>query len=408
MPTAPRVLFVDDEPHLLSGLRRGLYGHGVDWQVLFADSGSAALDLMAGEDCDAVVSDMRMPGMDGAQLLGRVQQLYPGTVRIVLSGEAERSAVLAAAASAHQFLSKPCDIDTVAAVVDRALTVRRTLTDPALRNLIGGTTNLPTMPAVYHELTAALARPDCSGETVTRIIDKDVATCVELLKLTNSAFFGIPRQIETVRDAVTMLGLDTIQALVATGTTFRLLGGGDPLQTQQLRHRALRRGVMVRTIGAAEGWAPGRLCSAVLAATLLDIGSLVLAVGRPEAATGLEEALEQDPGLLADPEALTSLERTHFGCTVAQAGAYLLGLWGFSSRVVHLVAGQSTAPADPGAGLEELVLTLAARRSLCPDAPAEQAAAVVAARTHPQTWQSWNAMCDRLLAAEEAEPEMAG
>ncbi len=65
-----RVIFVDDEPNLLGGLRRMLRGRR-DWYCIFADSGPAALELFAEEPFDVVVTDMRMPGMDGAHLLMR-------------------------------------------------------------------------------------------------------------------------------------------------------------------------------------------------------------------------------------------------------------------------------------------------------------------------------------------------
>ena len=100
MTSRARVLFVDDEPHLLAGLRRSLHTRGVGWQISFAASGAEALDLMTAEPCDAVISDMRMPGMDGAQLLDRIRRAHPGTARFVLSGEADRDAVLASASVA--------------------------------------------------------------------------------------------------------------------------------------------------------------------------------------------------------------------------------------------------------------------------------------------------------------------
>ena len=93
--------------------------------------GEAALDVMKSETCDVVVSDMRMPGMDGAALLKAVQQEYPDTVRIVLSGHTELEAALRAIPVAHQFLSKPCDAQTIREVVERACDLQAILTDDA-------------------------------------------------------------------------------------------------------------------------------------------------------------------------------------------------------------------------------------------------------------------------------------
>ena len=82
-----RVMFIDDEPNILSGLRRILRPLRDQWQMQFADGGQAALDSLADAPCDVIVSDMKMPGMDGAELLSAVKKKYPTSIRIALSGE---------------------------------------------------------------------------------------------------------------------------------------------------------------------------------------------------------------------------------------------------------------------------------------------------------------------------------
>lgn len=412
--TSPtRVLFVDDEPHLLAGLRRSLHTLGVGWQMRFAESGPQALEVLGSEPIDAVVSDMRMPGMDGAHLLTQVQRLHPGTVRIVLSGEAERSAVLAAAAAAHQFLAKPCDSEAIVAVVERALDLRRTLADPALRELMGGITHLPMLPSVFHELLAATERLDCTVHTVAGILSRDTATCAEVLKLTNSAFFGIPRRIESVDQAVAMLGLETIKALVVTGTAFRPAPDLPPAIGRALQHQALQRTTVIRRIAAQEGWPPAEVTAVALAGMLLEVGALVLARGRPEQTRELEtEARAQAPGRhLLEPVPRRALERRHYGCSVPEASAYLLGLWGFSPHVVHLVASQPVPVTTPGATPSEVLITVADGAVSCPSAPPPDSVAgehddragapVVCADRLAQ----WHIACRDLLSAESSEAE---
>src|SRR6185437_12833432 len=80
-----RVLFVDDDPIVLKGLTMRL-ARSDRWEVHCAANGSAALDLLAQRPFDAVVSDMRMPGMDGMQLLSLVKERYPQIVRLILTG----------------------------------------------------------------------------------------------------------------------------------------------------------------------------------------------------------------------------------------------------------------------------------------------------------------------------------
>ncbi|MBE2260342.1 MAG: EAL domain-containing protein [Rhodobacteraceae bacterium] len=107
--TLPTVLLVDDEPSILSSLNRLLRREG--YRVLLADSADAALVVMARETVEVIVSDQRMPLITGTELLARVKMLYPRTVRMVLSGYSEISAVTDAInrGAIHKYLSKPWD-----------------------------------------------------------------------------------------------------------------------------------------------------------------------------------------------------------------------------------------------------------------------------------------------------------
>ena len=116
-----RILFVDDDQRVLTALQRMLRPLRDEWEVSFASGAEHALALLAAQPFDAVVSDMRMPGMDGAELLARVEQQCPSAARIVLSGYSEPEGMRRAHAVAHETLSKPCDRETLRAVVRRAV-----------------------------------------------------------------------------------------------------------------------------------------------------------------------------------------------------------------------------------------------------------------------------------------------
>ena len=103
-----RVIFIDDEPNILSGLKRILRPLRNEWQMEFKDGGQAALESLAETPCDVVVSDMKMPGMDGAQLLSAVKDQYPNSIRIALSGETDSHMIYRCVQHAHQYLAKPC------------------------------------------------------------------------------------------------------------------------------------------------------------------------------------------------------------------------------------------------------------------------------------------------------------
>lgn len=118
--TVDRVLCVDDEPNVLSGLERNLRKI---CPVVTADSGAKALEVLRGDrDFAVIVSDMRMPGMTGAQFLAEARLLVPNAVRILLTGEADLDAVIAAvnAGNIHHYLRKPVERDDLVRLIQRA------------------------------------------------------------------------------------------------------------------------------------------------------------------------------------------------------------------------------------------------------------------------------------------------
>src|ERR1700693_545622 len=118
-----RVLFVDDEPAILRGLKSVFYKDRAVWDMVFAGSAAEALEEMARSTCDVLISDMRMPEMDGARLLEIVKQRWPATCRIILSGPAARESILRVLPTMHSFLSKPCQSADLRAAIERCLSV---------------------------------------------------------------------------------------------------------------------------------------------------------------------------------------------------------------------------------------------------------------------------------------------
>jgi len=170
-PTRRRILFVDDEQNVLDGLRNLLRKQRNQWDMLFAISGKAALEELARSPVDVIVSDMRMPGMDGAELLTRVRELYPQTARIVLSGHAERDAIARVVSVAHQFLSKPADATAVRTVVERTCQFQGLMQDEGIRRVVGGLQQLPSLPDTYWQLVRATEDPEVAIAELARIND---------------------------------------------------------------------------------------------------------------------------------------------------------------------------------------------------------------------------------------------
>jgi HD-like signal output (HDOD) protein/ActR/RegA family two-component response regulator len=381
--SARRVLFVDDEPNLLAGLRRMLRFKRDAWEMDFAEGGEQALAKLAERRFDVVVSDMRMPGMDGGQLLAHVRRLYPRTARVILSGHADRAAIISAVGPTQQYLAKPCEVDVLVGVLDRVLSVRDLIVDDDLADLLGGVASLPKPPQIYEEMLAISTDPRSTLEDVVAVIERDMATSAEVLRLVNTAFFGLPSEVSTINRAVSLLGLETIQALAVAGAVFGAGGSPPPgVDAGQLSERGMQVGTLSRKLATEESWSRQAVGDAFFAGMLYDLGLPVLAGADPEAWA----QIRQNPG--ADLAEQGEVEAEHFGCSVTQAGAYLLGLWGFSEPVVEAIAMQPCLPDAPGAMPAALLLSFARRAVRHPDAAQPSSETGYLTEERLKRWQS--------------------
>ncbi|MEZ6017291.1 MAG: HDOD domain-containing protein [Planctomycetota bacterium] len=342
----PRVLFVDDEQELLDGLRLLLHRLRRRWDVRFAVGGSAALALLAQEPFDIVVTDMRMPVMDGAELLDQVRRLHPSVTRLVLSGHCDDATGRRAARVAHQWLAKPCEPGQLVAALERARVTRELLCSDALKRHVAGITRLPAPDPLIVELTELLADATVDAGAVAELVSRDSALTARVLQLSNSAFFGPTQSIEDLHEAVMRLGLATLAELVVEG---ELVGRLEPpLAGFSLDEHAARARIVGRVAGALLRGRP-EARAAALAGLLSTIGRLVLAH------SALAEFASVAAAAAANAAPLTQLELGAFGVRQEVVGAALLASWGIPAHVTDLVLHS----ADPGptqpTGLDALV-----------------------------------------------------
>ncbi|MGI9503156.1 MAG: response regulator [Geminicoccaceae bacterium] len=216
-----RALFVDDEPLVLSGLRRMLRSLRHDWEMSFAESGKEALALMEETGFTVIISDMRMPELDGAELLDEVAKRHPAVARLVLSGHAELDAILRAVRPAHQFLAKPCDPKLLESALKRIHHVRLDEQQRAICQKLGAHRRLPSPIVKIDELRAALDETPADLNRVGEIISGDIAMSIQVLRLVNAAFFGPPTKTFDPKRAVSILGADILKKLLDEVELFR-------------------------------------------------------------------------------------------------------------------------------------------------------------------------------------------
>jgi HD-like signal output (HDOD) protein len=341
-----RILFVDDERMVLDGLRALLRPQRAEWDMVFVDGGIAALGELARGPFDVIVTDMKMPGMDGAALLNEVQKRHPGVVRIVLSGHAEIEMTLRSVPVAHQFLIKPCDAKALKAVVDCACRLQTMVDDPAVRRYVGRLQHLPTLPTVYFDLMRALQDENVGMDELAAIVEGDPSLCAKVLQLVNSPFIGLGREVVSLRMAVSYIGMKMLKDLTLAAHVFSPRGGNRAVagQLEGLRRHSLLVGGLARRL--AEG--DRRLADDVFTAGLLhDIGKLVLVSECLDAYSSIMTAAA------TTRRPASEIELEVLGVTHAQIGGYLIGIWGLPYSIVEAVAAHHLPGALPmGPGLD--------------------------------------------------------
>ena len=329
-PVRGSILFLDDDPPILNGLRMRLHRFDRRWEMRFADCGEDALAELERWEADIVVSDVRMPGMDGVEFLRTVSERWPHTIRIALSGFAGVEQVAKLVPYAHQYLNKPCESPHLENLIERCLALPALLPDKRLRALAGAVRTLPVTVAAHTELQAALSRDNPKLHAVADIIARDTGLSAKVLQLANSAFFRLARRITSVEKAVGHLGLVVMRSLMSSTEVFwrgaehenaalRL----DELQRHACLTAAATGALASGTPQAEDAWAAG---------LLHDVGYWILARERqPDLLRCLELAA-------AEGLPLHEAESRLIGGSHAQLGAYLLGLWGLPPEVVEAVA----------------------------------------------------------------------
>jgi len=311
-----RILFVDDEPMVLSGLERSLRAMRREWEMQFVLGGPEALQAMAHAPFDVVISDMRMPGMNGAQLLEIVKKHFSQTVRMVLSGQSDRDTVFRSTKPTHQYLSKPCDVEELKQKLIRVSQIEA----------------VPSLPSLCESLTEILLRSDPPVSEVAEIVSRDMGMTAKVLQLVNSAFLGVASSQCDPRRAVAIIGVDNLKALVLSLDLFAEASAELTGQLQDLWDHSCTIAAYARAIALAEGLEENGAQAAFTAGLLHDIGCLVLASSCGEEYAAVLRA--------ADTQRISVVESEFaaFHSTHAQVGAYLLGLWGLPDPIVEAVA----------------------------------------------------------------------
>jgi HD-like signal output (HDOD) protein len=317
-----------------TSLCSGLRSARPEWQVLTASARTSAKAVCGALSLDAVIVDTGL-GDDGLLLLDDLAGTFPRIGRIALSQGAQ--------SAAHRVLPRNPPSFPLALAVQAAIeSAGQEDVDPVAA-LIADVDDLPSSPATWTRLRTLLADPDIEIRALAEAISRDVGTTARVLRLVNSAFLGLRRQITDMREAITVLGLRTISSVVLSAevmAAFDKLRAVPGLDVDALSSHGLASGVVARSLLTDRGQAD----DGFVAGLLQDVGQLALASAAPDAFRHClaEAAWHNRP--------LHEVEREILGCDHAQTGAALLVLWQMPESVIAAVAGSHTPLPDPAVG----------------------------------------------------------
>ncbi|MFQ3265049.1 MAG: HD-like signal output (HDOD) protein [Colwellia sp.] len=316
-----KVMFVDDEIMILKGLKRAFFRN--KWQILFADSGNKALKILEQESVDFIVSDMRMPGMNGVELFEKVATLYPQVVRIILSGHSDEEAAKKACFVAHQWFNKPCQPQVLEEMLEHIYKIKGSLPQEKVQQLVGKIKTLPSPPKVYMQLSAAIKDKSMDIDSISKIIGDDPALVAKILQLTNTSFFSNGKQVESISEAITRLGVDLVCCIVITAETYDKISEIPGYSIIDEQKHCLSTARL-----AASMVEPSLRQETILVGLLHNIGKFILYEVSPQVmAVYIEKRIIGADNI--------DLEQRLFYADHTQLAGYLLHLWNFSYKLIE-------------------------------------------------------------------------
>ena len=327
-----KILFVDDEPAVLAGLEDLLHGFTHCWDMKFICGGEDAISAMNQADYDVVVSDIRMPGVDGLEVLEHAKDNHPTATRIALTGYTDDKSTIKLTRLAQRYLRKPCSMEDLDEAISRDCGLIEAFDNAVVKELAGKAGRLPGTSSSHNDLLELLDTNNSSVKEITNIVEKDVALTAKVLQLVNSSFFRRQRSIDSASEAVSYLGADTLRSLVLANQMFEMtkglpkLLGFDP---------ALLQGHCVLTSTIARELVPDneQSATAFTAGLLHDVGKIIIALEKPE----LIPALVGDTNGHENSWVNQESERDILGCTHAELGGCFLNIWGLPTPIVEAV-----------------------------------------------------------------------
>ena len=325
------MVVLSGDGQVLEGLRRSLRVFQNAWVTHFVDTTTDALVALSLHPVEALICDSKVTGLELEAFLSLVREKWPTVVRAVLCGtDVTPDQAVRLASAAHQVLKKPLLPGQMFDLVERASMVLGLVRSERVKVVLAGLGSLPGLPVTYAELSRLTSNRDASLDEVASLVERDPANTANVLKIINSAYFGLTRRLASVREAVRYLGIQPLKNIVLAAEVFGGIASG-PAE-KDLQASALARAFAMRELLGRTPLAEAAFAAGILA----DVGQLLIATRLPVDMAAIRKEMRA--------HSQEDAERGRLGSSHAELGGALLSLWNLPAALVEAVTLHHTPP----------------------------------------------------------------
>lgn len=335
-----KIVLIDEDLTFVNQMAKLLKEERPDWIIYTVGTAAEGVALVVSESIDVVISDAQLPDMEGTKFLEKIRSSKPEVLRFTLSNDSDAEVLLECARLNQRFIAKPADAKILANTIDDSIHLRGLLAGDHLNALMQDVDSLPAIPAIYDELVKELASPNSSLVKVADIIEGDAGLTLSILKIVNSAYFGLNQRVESVTQAISLLGTALVKNITLTTQVFSKFEG-DKIDLQKLteiNNQALKIGALTNQFSRYAKVSRISLNHCQVAGMMSNIGELIALTK-----TG-EDFVNEVPSHLL--------------------GAYLMKVWMMPDAVTEAIAIQHEPMQSDAAGVVTPLVVLHSIRYL--------------------------------------------
>ena len=323
------LLFVGNDWDVLDEMQRSTRTRRGEWDMTFACGGLDANRHLAITDQlpEVVICQDVLPATDGFELLKSMEAKADDPLCLVLASSRNVQLVSESIPWVHGCLRAPLDPEELAAEIARLRADRGAAKSAAIQHLTADIEHLPSLPSTYQKVVEITNRRDFSLREISQVIQLDVGLTAETLRMVNSTFFGLRGEIDSVEQAVNLLGLDMVRGLVLANSLFDEQEASCIVDLDLVSGQSQKVAAVARVIAEIDGSGKSEQALSFLAGMLHLVGVLLMPV--PD--TG-----PLDPSFLIEPDLDADVER--FAADRFAIGTYLLRMWDFEQGIIEAVA----------------------------------------------------------------------